>query len=509
MRDTGHGRATTTAQRQAAAAEGQAATAEVLRQEGSRLVERMAAYLDDLEAGPVSTRHTAAELATRFDLPLPRTGLPAREVWDEVWRDVVADAIHLAHPMYLGHQVAPPLPHAVLADALASLLNQSVAVWEMSPTGTPLERRVVAWMKELIGYPKAADGTTVSGGSAANLTGLLAAREARFPGAWRRGVAGTPGLERAVVLTGAHTHYSVERAVGVMGMGADAVVSVPERELRMDVAALERILAELAAADRTPLAIVATAASTATGLFDDLDAIADVAEAHGIWLHVDGAHGASFVLSPALRDRLKGIERADSLSWDPHKMLFMPISAGMVLVRDGAHLASAFQQSAPYLFHPRPGETRTRDMGQHTLQCSRRLDALKLWICLRHYGVEHFSGLLEHTVANAAALHALLEAAPDFEAVHAPESNILCFRYLPDGSGTWEPERVDALQGTLRERYNAVGGGWITTTVLGGRRVLRVTLMNPATEQRHLEAMLEGLRETAARIATTTRQSDS
>ena len=398
--------------------------------------------------------------------------------------------------------MAPPLPHAVLADVVVSLLNQSVAVWEMSPTGTPVERRVLAWMKELLGYPADADGTFVSGGSAANLTGLLAAREARFPAAWKRGVAGTPGLDRAVVLTGAHTHYSVERAVGVMGLGSDAVVGVPEVDFRMDVDALDRTLGELATEGRTPLAIVATAASTATGIFDDLDAIADVAAAHGTWLHVDGAHGASFVVSQDHRHRLKGIERADSLSWDPHKMLFMPISTGAVFVREKAHLARAFQQSAPYLFHPRPGETESRDMGQRTLQCSRRFDALKLWVCLRHYGVRHFAALLDRTVENTRALHALLAAAPDFEPAHAAESNIQCFRCVPEDTAGWDPGRLDALQTALRERYNASGEGWITATVLGGRRVLRVTLMNPATGPEHLERLLAGLRGTARELTS-------
>ncbi len=468
-----------------------------LRRSGARLLERMGEYLDTVEERPVSTPRSAAAVADLFQDPLPREGRPADEVWNDVWDRVVPDAIHLAHPMYMGHQVAPPLPHAVLADALASVLNQSLAVWEMSPTGTPVEQQVMAWMKELAGYPVDADGTLVSGGSVANLTGMLAAREAVFPGAWDEGVP-PARLGRAAVFAAESAHYSVERTLGVLGLGARALVRVPEREFRMDVAALASAVRDARRDGRIPMAIVATAGSTATGLFDDLAGIADVAGTEDVWLHVDGAHGASFLASERLRHRLRGLDRADSIAWDPHKMMLMPISASAILVRDRRHLDAAFQQSAPYLFHPRPGESRSRDIGKRTLQCSKRFDALKLWVAFQHYGLDHFGRLQERTVDNALALHRLLQDADDFEPVHQPESNILCFRWLPADVGDRAPQKVDALQTALRERYNASGRGWITTALLGGRRVLRVTLMNPRTGHEHLEALLDGLREEGA-----------
>lgn len=476
------------------------ASADELREHGHRLVDAMADYLTGVEARPVSTPRSPSDLRARFREPLPRDGRPADEVWIDVWENVVGDAIHLAHPMYMGHQVAPPLPHAVLADAMASLLNQSVAVWEMSPTGTTVEGQVIRWMTELAGYPAAADGTLTSGGSVANLTGLLAAREARFPGVWRGGVAASDEGRRAVLLAAGHTHYSVERTAGLMGMGSDAVVGVAERDGKMDPAALADTLRVVRREGRVPFAVSATAASTGTGQFDPLDEIASVCAREGVWLHVDAAHGGSFLLSERLRGRLRGIERADSLSWDPHKMLWMPISAGAVLVRDGRHLDAAFQQAAPYLFHPRPGEERSCDAGKRTLQCSRRFDALKLWVCLRHLGTAHFAALLERTVANTEQLHALLRAAPDFEPAHAAESNILCFRHLPAEVASRTPAEIDAFQTALRERYNASGRGWITATVLDGRKTLRVTLINPHTGPEHLHRLLAGLREVGREV---------
>lgn len=476
--------------------------AEDFREHGHRLIDRMADYLAEVASRPVSTPRGPSEIARTFAEPLPREGRAAEEVWDEAWERVVGDAIHLAHPMYMGHQVAPPLPHAALADALASLLNQSLAVWEMSPTGTVVEAQVMRWLVSALGFPAAAEGTFVSGGSVANLTGLLAAREERFPGCWKAGVAKTAAA-RGVFFASEHTHYSVERTAGLMGLGADAVIPVPEREGKMDPAALDQAIRAVRREGRIPFAVVATAGSTATGLFDPLDEIADVCEGAGLWLHVDGAHGASFLLSELLRPLLSGIERADSVAWDPHKMMWMPMSTGAVVVRDGRHLGAAFQQAAPYLFHPRTGEERSWDAGRMTLQCSRRFDALKLWVALRHYGADHFAMLLEKTVHRTASLHAKLTAAPDFEPVHAPESNILCFRHLPAAVAERGGEALDAFQAELRARYNASGEGWITATVLGGRRVLRVTLINPATEDDHLDRMLDGLRETGREIVAT------
>lgn len=472
--------------------------AATLRGVGYALVEQMAEYLDTVAVRPVSTLRNPAEVAGRFTAPLPREGQPAEEVWKRVWDEVVADSIHLAHPMYMGHQVAPPLPHAVLADAMASLLNQSVAVREMSPTGTFVEAETIRWLRELLMYPAAADGTFVSGGSAATLTALLAAREARFPGSWSGGVSPDADAPRATLVISPHAHYCVERAAGVMGLGSNAVVHVAARDGRMDPDALAETLMRFREQGRSVLAVVATAGSTATGLFDPLDRIADVTEQFGVWLHVDGAHGASFLLSDALRARLRGIERADSVAWDPHKMMWMPISAGIVFVRDRRHLDGAFRQSAPYLFHLGE-EERSPDVGQRTLQCSRRLDALKVWVCLQHYGADYFGRLNEQTVRRTEALYARLEAAPDFEPMHVPESNILCFRYVPAGVETSAPEALDRMQVDTRERLNASGRAWITATVLEGKRVLRVTLINPRTEDRHLDALLEAIRETAPR----------
>ncbi|MBV9881053.1 MAG: aspartate aminotransferase family protein [Gemmatirosa sp.] len=467
---------------------------------GGRFVTLVADYFARAAAGdgPVSTPHTAGAIAERFAEPLPRTGGGLDEVMARLAADVLPDVNRLYHPMALGHQVSPPLPAAVWTEALTAALNQSTAVWEMSPVATVLEHQVVRWMADLVGFGAAAGGTLTSGGTEATLAALLAARAHALPDAWRDGV----GAEPPVVLCGEHAHYAVARAVGQMGLGTRQLVTVPSHEWRMDVAQLAAALDAQRAAERRVMAVVATAGSTATGSFDDLERIADLCDAHDVWLHVDGAHGASALLSAAHRHRVRGLARARSLAWDPHKMMLLPLAAGMVLLRDGADLERAFAQRAPYLFHaPSEGEDAPRvwDLGLRSFQCSRRADVLKLWVALHRYGADGIGALYAHLCETAARLHARLAARDDFEAIHAPEGNILCFRWAGAGVPADEAQ-ADALTQRLRDRYNQSGAGWITTTLLDGRRVLRVTVMNPRTTDAHLAALVDGLAETARRL---------
>jgi L-2,4-diaminobutyrate decarboxylase len=188
------------------------------------------------------------------------------------------------------------------------------------------------------------------------------------------------------------------------------------------------------------------------------------------------------------------VHLARTVAWDPHKLMLLPLSAGVVLARDERDLTAAFDQRAPYLFHGRDGE-RSIDQGTRSFMCSRRVDAIKVWVALQRYGARGIGALHDHLCALAGALHTMLGERPDFEAVHEPESNILCFRWT--GEGNWDDARLDHFNRELRERYNRSGRGWITGTLLGGRRLLRVTVMNPRTRESHLADLLGGLAEEA------------
>jgi len=462
------------------------------RESGALFVELVAEYLAQTRAerGAVSTALSANQIAERFDEPMPRAGSPLHMVVERVAREVIGDANHLTHPMYMGHQVSAPLPAAVWIESVISALNNSLAVREMSPTLTGIETRVVRWMIDLAGFGPRAGGTLTTGGTEATFTALLAARARAIPDAWERGV----GSNVPVVLHGEHAHYSVTRAVAQLGLGTRHAIAIPSRDLRMDAHALERRLGELRRRGTRVMTVVATAGSTATGTFDDLDVIGRACAAHDVWLHVDGAHGASALLSPTHRSRMRGIEHASSLAWDPHKMMLLPLSAGLLLVRDERDLEAAFAQQAPYLFHGDEGE-RIVDQGVRSFMCSRRGDALKLWVALQRYGAAGIGSLYDHLCGVTRALHDAIVQREDFEALHIPEANILCFRWI--GSPRRAASALDELNRALRERYNQSGRGWITSTVLNGQRVLRVTLMNPLTHVEHVTRLIDGLAEEA------------
>ena len=397
------------------------------------------------------------------------------EAAEALVRRVLDESIQLHHPSYMGHQVCPPFPAASLADLLISTLNQSTAVWEMSPIATMIEKEVVRWLADRAGYPAGSEGTFVSGGSAANLTGLLAAR-AR----WNAEATG----KRPVILCSADAHYSIARAAAIIGLPPEATIKVKtDAQHRLDVDALDEVLAAIEAdEERSVLAIVATAGSTATGAFDQLEEIAGLRDRYRTWLHVDAAHGASVLLSARLAHLAHGLRHADSFSWDPHKMLWMPLSAGAIFVRHGEWLRRAFEADAPYLFHAeRAGE----NLGEMTIQCSKRADAIKLWLSLRMYGVGAFAEALEKVTAVTRYAYETVVASDDFEAMHAPHFNIFCFRHKSGDNAV------------IREKLLRSGEAWITSTLLRGERVLRITVINPRTERSHIDAMLHAVRALA------------
>ena len=468
---------------------------DMAREEGERFLHVVADYLARTRTGdgPVSTPHTPAELTARFAEPMPRTGTPLAKVVERVAREIIPDSNKLYHPMYMGHQVSAPLPAAVWMESVTAALNNSMAVWEMSPTGTVIETQVARWLCELAGFGASSGGTLTTGGTEATFTALLAARAAALPNGWRDGV----GTDAPVIVYGEHAHYAVTRAAGELGLGMRNAVLVASRDWRMDVRALRERIDALAAEGRKIMAVVATAGSTATGSFDDLAAIADLCDAHDLWLHVDAAHGGSALFSAAHRHRVAGVARARSIAWDPHKMMLLPLAAGVVLMRDERDMEAAFAQRAPYLFHGAAEGERGWDQGTRSFMCSRRVDAFKVWVALQRYGADGIGALYDRLCDTTRALFEILEAHPEFVTLHEPESNILCFRYARAGK---TDEELDAMNRAMRERYNQSGAGWITTTVLGGRRVLRVTLMNPRTGSEHVARLVEGLSRIARNL---------
>jgi L-2,4-diaminobutyrate decarboxylase len=297
------------------------------------------------------------------------------------------------------------------------------------------------------------------------------------------------------------THYCVDRAARVMGLGDEGVIVVPTDDaLQLRGAALAEALDDAARRGLRVFAVVASAGATAAGTFDPLDELADVCTARGVWLHVDGAHGASALFSAQHRHRLAGVARADSLVWDAHKLLLVPSLATAVLYRDGHRTWEAFAQEASYLFAGNDPRARWFDLGTRTLECTKPNLALDLYAILAVHGPGLLAAHVDRTTALAAALADRIEAAPDFRLAVRPATNIVCFRVEPE-SLAGDADALDALQDAVRDALVRDGGFYLVRTRLRGRTWLRTTLMSPYTQERDLDALLEAVRACATRLA--------
>lgn len=457
---------------------------EAFRRQGHRLIDALSDHLTGVQArqGPVLPwREPEAALRAWPGAFTRDGGADFHGLLDRV----LAESHHLQHPRYVGHQCSAPLPLAALLGAVSDLLNNGSAVYEMGPVNTAMERALVRWFAGLAGFdPAAADGVWTHGGSAGNLTALLAARQAAAPNdVWEEGYASPGGL---CVVTSGQAHYSVRRSAQVLGLGGRNVVPVAvDERFRMVPAVLAVTLDRLAGEGRTVMAVVASAGSTATGAIDPLEPIADLCAARGIWLHVDAAHSGAHLLSDRLRPALAGIQRADSLVVDAHKLMLVPALATLVLFRNGDHSYQTFSQEASYLFD-RSARQEWYNSGHRTLECTKRMLGLKLYLALEVLGTDFFATFVERRVDLAAQFAHALERRPGWQLAVPPESNIVCFRYAPEDLA--DP---DAFQARAREAIVREGSFYLVKTTLGGHTWLRTTLINPLTTEADLEALLE------------------
>lgn len=436
-----------------------------------------------------------AELAARLDLErlIAEGGLQGERLGQFLDRYLAAST-RLRHPGYMAHQVAVPADASAIAALVDSFSNNAMAIYEMGPAAATVEFTVLNWMLAKIGWTPApsprdatsagryAGGVLTHGGSLANLTALLAARARVAPKTWEEG--SPAGL---VIVCSDVSHYSVARTAGIMGLGQKAIRHAPaDRYGRLDPARLAGFLDQLRARNETPVAVVANACSTALGLYDPLRDIAGVCRAEGVWLHVDGAHGASALVSPRLRTLLDGIELADSVIWDAHKMLGSATLCAAVLTRDHRDLDHAFREDASYLFHKKdePGF----DFIHRTVECTKAAIGLKAFCALASEGEGAIAATIERQTDLATEAAHWLRGEPGIEVAVAPQTNIVCFRF--DGA--------DDMQLELRRRLTEAGDFYISTTEALGRRWLRLALMNPATTMEHVRALVARLRAIAA-----------
>ena len=464
----------------------------------------IADHLEGIGDKPVFAPMAPAERAALLDRPLPDRGASPESLLALVGREILPHPMGNGHPRFFGWVNSPPAPIGVVAELLAAAMNPSCAGGDHA--AIYVERTAVRWLMELVGFPiDGSMGLLVSGGSMASLTCLAAARHrAAAADGWdvrARGIAGVPAP--LVLYLSEEGHSCMRKAAEVLGLGAEAVRTVPVDDgFRMDVRALRAAVAEDRAAGRRPFCVAASAGTVNTGAIDPLDEMADLCQAEGLWLHVDGAYGAIGAADPALAPRYAGLERADSLALDPHKWLSVPVECGCALVRDGRLLRDAWSLVPPYL--------RTEEgkgfgglpwYSEYGFQQTRGFRALKLWMILQHLGRDGVAGLVRRHVTLAQRLASAVDAASDLERVAPAELSVVCFRLAPR---MWagDAARLDALNKLLVERIQAEGRVFLTGTVLRGRFALRACVLHYGTTAADVDALIDTVRETGARLVS-------
>ncbi|HKP73332.1 MAG TPA: pyridoxal-dependent decarboxylase [Pyrinomonadaceae bacterium] len=478
---------------------------------GKIVTDIIARYSRTLDDARVCSEATPAELEKLFDEPLPLEGADVEELFARFSGEVVPHLMNIPSPRYYGLFNPTPLPVAVWADALASSINQNGAAWRNSPSASVVESRVLRWLCEIVGFGEDSFGTLTSGGSEANLIALKCARDRAADFVRDRGlraaplptvkmsdesssVAATTG--NMIVYASEQCHYSFVKSVDILGLGRDNLRKVETDErfhIRTD--ALRREIERDLAAGNLPVCVAGAAGATSTGVIDPLDELADIAREYKLWFHVDGAYGASLAMSEKHRPRLRGMERADSVTIDPHKWMFVPFAAGAVLVREGGRvLRDAFDITPEYLSEERGGEDVPFDFFRYGQLGTRRFNALKVWFALKTLGVRGYARIIERQIELVQYFAARVEEQEEFERVGEVETAVCCLRFVPPEMRGEDGARVDALQKELQQRVERSGEAWLSTTVLHGRRALRVNVNSFLTERRHIDDLVELLR---------------
>ncbi|MDG1573455.1 aminotransferase class I/II-fold pyridoxal phosphate-dependent enzyme [Robiginitalea sp. M366] len=457
----------------------QAYDPEAFRRQGHALIDQLADHLSGVMSGmgPVLEYREPTQEWEDWETYL-KEGNPA-----DLFPKMLERTTQVHHPRCVGHQVAPPMPLASLAALLSGVQNNGMAIYEMGMAPTAMERLLTDWLCRKAGFGPDARGFLTCGGTLANLTALLAARRARGrDDVWNQGYSA-----RHAVLVSAAAHYCIDRAARIMGMGSQGVILVPvDSEYRMDPAALEVAYTKALEDGLEPIAVVGSAPSTATGSYDPLAALADFSEKHGLWFHIDGAHGGAAFLSEQYRHLVRGLERADSVVIDGHKMMGMPVLTTALLFRNGADSYATFSQQAEYLL----GESQEEDwynLAKRTFECTKISGVFSWFAVWKHYGEGVFAQYLERQYHLAREVAALITDRPEWELACPPDANILCFRYRPEGL---DGEATNQLNQALRQAFLEEGRFYVVQTRLKGEVFLRTSLMNPFTRVEDLSALL-------------------
>lgn len=467
-------------------------------------------YFNSISQLPVFPNLSGEDVVASFDSVLPLEGETLETLFAD-YQSVIDASRHNGHPRFFGYIASPATPPGAYADLIASALNQNVPAWRSAPAATQIERTVVRWLGSLVGFSEDANGLLTSGGSMANLTALFIAQRSRAKsntsqaGLWQSGPPMT-------LYASDQIHLSIAKAADILGFGRDYVRLVKcDERLKLDV----RDLREQIAADRQhglqPFCVVASAGTTSTGAIDPLDEIWRVATENNLWFHVDGAYGAFGAMVEHKRALFKGIEKADSLSLDPHKWLYTPIDSGCLLFRDSHAARRAFATDADYIKMQEQSESESFAFWDYGVELSRRFRALKIWMTLRHYGARRIAEAIAHDMLLAEYMAACVDSSDDLELMAPVELSICCFRYVPadlrarlleanEHELAEFNDELDELNSAIMHLMQRGGRAYISSANINGRLALRACITNFRTTRADIEATLDIVRDTAGQL---------
>jgi len=460
------------------------------REAYAQLIAKAAQFVSEfLPNRPYSgTRANTLADAIRDSDFLPAQSCSLEKISD-VLRRTMENSVIVGHPHTSAHLHCPPLLAALAAEVVITTLNQSMDSFDQAPMASIIEQKMVQWLCAQAGLPATSEGTFTTGGSQSNYMGLLLARDAflRKEWHWSAQKSGLPPEARRLrVLCSEAAHFTVEKSASQLGLGTDAVMRVPvDKFFRIDVDAFQEILSRLKGQGLLPMAIVATAGTTDFGSIDPLPEIADLARNHGAWLHIDAAYGGALLFSDQHRDKLAGIDAADSVSIDFHKLFWQPIPCSVFLLREASNFDS-IKLHAEYLnpeFHEDQG---VPNLVTTSLLTSRRFDALKLWISFQALGRDKLAAMIDRAIVLANHTTSVIRRTPELGLLCDPQLSTVVFRYLP-------PSGIDAdhVNLAIRQRLFDQGQAVIGHTRVHNRQCLKFTCMNPVTTEAQMEELID------------------
>ncbi|MCX5205983.1 pyridoxal-dependent decarboxylase [Streptomyces sp. NBC_00237] len=473
-----------------------------LEENGRELLSRIREHQETIRDLPVTSRRSAADLQGLFAGPVPEQPTHFKELLDETFETVVPNLTQWHHPSFHAYFSNSSSGPAILAETLTAALNVNAMLWKTAPAAAAVEKTVLDWMAEMVGYPRDADGVLVNGASLATLYGLAAARDALTDLDVReRGLAGRD-VPQLRLYTSDQTHSSVEKAAITLGIGTDNVVRLAaDDEGRLPPEALALAIRRDLEHGRRPFAVVATVGTTSTGAIDPLPALSEICREHGIWLHVDAAYGGLWRLADAVRPYLGDLELADSLVINPHKVLFCPMEATALYCRRTGALPNAFRLVPEYL-RVEP-EDAAVDYMNYSLQLGRQFRALKIWWIIRSFGRQGLADRLGHAVELSQWLRDRAAAHPQWTVPADSVLPLVCLRFEPEEvpkhlCATERREWLDALNERICSAVGETGKAYLSHTVTAAGYVLRVSIGNIQTRREDVEGLWELLTATAA-----------